>query len=108
MKSTYFKTFFKNKFDFNCFKNINKFAYFFKIKPPKSKYNFKNQFFNFAKQNIPILSSLGFISFFSLNNVALCYHISDKEIDKLRLSVENQIKNLEFKYQGKLRHQNIK
>jgi hypothetical protein len=37
-----------------------------------------------------------------------CYPASDKEIEKIRTNLENQIKNLEFKYHGKLRRQPIK
>lgn len=37
-----------------------------------------------------------------------CYPASDKEIDKIRTNLENEIKSLEFKYQGKLRRQPIK
>lgn len=37
-----------------------------------------------------------------------CYPASDKELDKVRSNLENQIKSLEFKYQGKLRRQPVK
>lgn len=37
-----------------------------------------------------------------------CYKASNKELEKLMNSLESQIKNLEFKYHGKLRRQPIK
>jgi hypothetical protein len=37
-----------------------------------------------------------------------CYKASNKELDKMTANLENQIKNLEFKYHGKLRRQPIK
>jgi chaperonin cofactor prefoldin len=37
-----------------------------------------------------------------------CFKASNKELDKMMNNLENQIKNLEFRYHGKLRRQPIK
>jgi hypothetical protein len=37
-----------------------------------------------------------------------CFKASNKELEKMTSNIENQIKNLEFKYHGKLRRQPIK
>jgi len=98
MKLGYWKCYIK-KF---CKINLNK---FYTNGFLKNNFTFKsNQNFSFKQA----ISTLGFVSFFSLNNVALCHNISDKEIDKMRNNLEEQIKNLEFKYQGKLKRQNVK
>ena len=105
MKSSYYKDI------------LNKFTRFTKTSKSKFSNNFKD--INFAKFKLnsfsnfnfkQVYSSLAFISFFSLNssNVALCHNISDKEIDKIKFRLEEEIKSLEFKYEGKLKRQNVK
>jgi len=37
-----------------------------------------------------------------------CFKANNKELDKMMSNLENQIKNLEFRYHGKLRRQPIK
>ena len=41
-------------------------------------------------------------------NKLFCYKATNKELEKLMSNLENQIKNLEFKYHGKMRRQPIK
>jgi len=101
MKSNYFKNFVNkiSQFKFGNFYNFIKFT-----NRTKQTHNSFNSSFNFKHT----ISTLGFISLFSLNNVALCSNISDREIDKIRLSLEEQIKKLEFDYGGKIKRQNVK
>lgn len=64
--------------------------------------NSKNRKYNFNDHN-NIFKSLG------LDLPLLhCYKVNNKEIEKMMGLLENQIKNLEFRYQGKLRRQPIK
>ena len=41
-------------------------------------------------------------------NTLLCFKASNKELEKVLNNLETQIKNLEFKYHGKMRRQAIK
>ena len=50
-----------------------------------------------------------FFRTFGLDTAMLhCYKVNNKELEKMMGLLENQIKNLEFRYQGKLRRQPIK
>lgn len=39
---------------------------------------------------------------------SLCYKASNKQLDAIMTRLDNEIKNLEFRYEGKLRRQPIK
>lgn len=62
--------------------------------------NSKNTKENESKQN----KLFNFFNFPSIH----CYKINNRELEKMMSLLENSIKNLEFRYQGKLRRQPIK
>ncbi len=53
---------------------------------------------------LPFFLLLSFLEFKKIH----CYKASNKELDRVRNLIEDEIKNLEFKYKGLLRREPIK
>jgi hypothetical protein len=99
----------KTKLKFQNLKNkfvCNKIKTFFNNAKNRTKF-----IFSIKKSKFELYSLFPFfvgIYIFSNSKNLLCYKASNKELDKIMNSLENHIKNLEFKYQGKLNRQPIR
>lgn len=86
----------------------NKFAYF--------KERIGNRFSIKAQNSKKKVDLFKIIQFSIMSGILLlekekrlyCYKATNKELEKMMNNLENQIKNLEFRYHGKLRRQPIK
>jgi hypothetical protein len=112
------QTNFSKKIQFLSIKNISfdpeYLSRFFQKNQEYKKREEDKQNFNFSQSsisqgiNFPKLYSLfGLLAIIIYKKIS-CYPANDKEIEKVRNNLENQIKSLEFKYQGKLRRQPVK
>ena len=77
------------------------------IKNEDYKYNFYNSNISEGLNFNKIYCLFGLFSLMIYKKIS-CYPASDKELEKIRSNLEREIKNLEFKYEGKLRRQPIK
>ena len=78
----------------------------------KSNEDYKYTYYNNSKISEglyinKIYCLFGLFTIMIYNKVS-CFPASDKELEKIRGNLEKEIKNLEFKYQGKLRRQPVK
>lgn len=64
---------------------------------------------NFKKSKFDIYSLLPLvIGMYLFNKKLNCYQANNKELDKVMNFLDREIKNLEFKYQGKIKRQPIR
>jgi SpoVK/Ycf46/Vps4 family AAA+-type ATPase len=101
---------FKNISDNKLFKQLSKFHYKFLDYSQKSKLLYHKLLYSlkgFKKLKhfsyLPILVGFSYLT----KSKLYCYSASNKELEKMMNSLDREIKNLEFKYQGKLRRQPI-
>lgn len=81
------------------------FSLYTKKKIIQNQSNFQSNTLQRIKFTLPMIAFLYF-SKYNCNKIQ-CFKAKNKEIDKILNNLEEKIKNLEFKYAGKLQRQNI-